>query len=571
MASVQDINDLCDRFAGLVLHSSQDTKESLLFKETVLDLPPKEFWHLIMKELLAHFSIVEVRFGVSESISKVTLLALISLKVKVMPKDLFAYLKRVEAAHIDLQCVEQEGFSPYHMAALTNREDLFHEASGLNPDSLDYKGRSALQLAAFFGHAKIAERLITCGATADLCTPLFGFAHTQAVLARQHKIATLLRCNGRSGKQVFDYTPYQKELVMRTRRVRRGDPIDQIATILFEFRQPRELEKRQYYYSVIEASGEKELLESYYRYETVLRTLYHSWNIDWTITASRHLYAPHKIVYKDETRSIVFSPLSGSYGAFFLHKLAKGTKRYIQCMEEDAPSLQELAEALEFTSNQPHLEPAALLARYKNGKPLIIAVEFNGNPGHITYVLIWKNYFVLCNRGLASRKSIEVATFQPSRLDEEILRLLKSPIPSENAFRSFLFQVIPKKLRFYRNEHTYTLEKELALPLQTIDNCGFANLEAGCHVLLRLMQATPLTFENLVRYIQLLHLEDHLEMISIPDKPFVSNFEMNYSIYQTFQQFKKETWLNPCVLAKMEEIETHYPIFATFAFAHASC
>ena len=111
------------------------------------------------------------------------------------------------------------------------------------------------------------------------------------------------------------------------------------------------------------------------------------------------------------------------------------------------------------------------LEKVKAGLPVILN---SGYSTHAVTVLIWGNQIVICNRGGASRRPIEVYHFNPDNLDQEILSLIeKAKNGTSKAYKDLFFRILPEKLQFSQDKLDRQMEAAFYFPEQTVGNCTF--------------------------------------------------------------------------------------------------
>lgn len=115
-----------------------------------------------------------------------------------------------------------------------------------------------------------------------------------------------------------------------------------------------------------------------------------------------------------------------------------------------------------------------LLTLYREGKPILIVTGF---PRHVVTVLIVGDKLFICNRGAANRGSVEAYRFNPEKLDAALIEQMALQ-PSRASYESTFFHQVPEQLECVRDEE---LQARSALPMQTIGNCSYANMEAAVY------------------------------------------------------------------------------------------
>ena len=557
-----DIDQLCQMMSSIKISCFSDDKEIgkevLVFNKAMLQVPQSDFWAFVTRRFLSEKNIVSIAFNEVGTISRATLHTMIVFDVHIAPQSIFHYAKKLEALYIDADSFYEGGFTPLHIAVINNQIEQLRLHLATTPlDAVDKRGRTALHIAAYIGNRPIVQELVQHGASVTFCTPHYGTAHTQAICGSQQDVAALL-------------LEHENTSAM----LPKPDAISILAQDLFAIKHSRGPNYQQRFHRALYDSRRPGLLRDYYTYETALRSIYHSWKIDWKVDGPK-LMLPQKIFYMDgpETFLPAFLPKYGGCFPFFMRKMAKATAAFIKELSADPQFPLEgfslLKETLYFGSDQNSMRPEALLRRYRKYKPLLLGVMFN-NPPHCTAVLIWKNMFFLCNRGFGSRRSVEVSLFNPRKLSLPILKKLKDDICSYADFTKLLFSELRTQLEMRKTAYTIKLEALLTFSAQDIGNCSWENIETGAYCLLTLCdEERQISKENnWLAYQQLARLKKYLDVISKPSCAFVSNYSMSYELYQKFERMKGEAWLHPILRKKMKCLEETYPILSDLSLSH---
>ena len=165
--------------------------------------------------------------------------------------------------------------------------------------------------------------------------------------------------------------------------------------------------------------------------------------------------------------------LEGFHNYYLIKTLNKGTKTYAPNLESDEASL-----LLELFSTINHSKQSKL-QQIKEGFPVCFST---GLTEHSVMVLVWGPYFILCNRGLASRKTIEVYTHDWNSWNEDhLIKINKSVFESKESYQALFFDELPNVLNFQSNSFTKSLENLCgeSLDTQTVGNCAWASTEAA--------------------------------------------------------------------------------------------
>ena len=125
-----------------------------------------------------------------------------------------------------------------------------------------------------------------------------------------------------------------------------------------------------------------------------------------------------------------------------------------------------------------------LLNRYHNDKmPIVIR---SGSNTHYVSIVLWKKYFILCDRGVMPRTTCEVLQIDPKDVDFAFIHKLQSLRKgSHKNYVSYLNSTFPQRLEDpNRDTIEFQLGDCLALERACIDNCTWTNSEAAIFVLL---------------------------------------------------------------------------------------
>ena len=113
--------------------------------------------------------------------------------------------------------------------------------------------------------------------------------------------------------------------------------------------------------------------------------------------------------------------------------------------------------------------------RIKAGLPSVLNSGFF-KPPHAVTLLIWGDQLIICNRGWATRRPIEVYHFDSQSIDinllKEIDRIRNNG--SDEEYKKLFYEILPNKLKFTQTDMDRKLEEACPLPLQTVGNCSFA-------------------------------------------------------------------------------------------------
>lgn len=222
----------------------------------------------------------------------------------------------------------------------------------------------------------------------------------------------------------------------------------------------------------------------------------------------------------------------------------------------DENTARHLSQSLHFASDQAIHKPKDILARIKRGQPTVILTGFES---HVVTILIWKDIFVLCNRGGLARRPLEIYRYNSQLLDlHAVMMLLAIQNMSADIYAKVCFEKMPKDLHFTQTENEMNLEKLIELPKQMVANCSWASTEGIVKVLFALEQlndfqlpqetetlksALDNTFANWQVHQQIKLLREYIS--TSPDHDLV---------VKSFQ----ELWKSKRLTSQMEVLEKEY-------------
>jgi hypothetical protein len=126
------------------------------------------------------------------------------------------------------------------------------------------------------------------------------------------------------------------------------------------------------------------------------------------------------------------------------------------------------------------------IQRIEAGLPVVIS---SGYSGHEVTLLIWKDMFVICNRGGASRKPIEIFHFG-KKIDAAVLEEIQKirSFGTVVDYENLMFHKLPAGLQFSHSDWDLILEEYNLLPTQIIGNCSFLSPATAIYVFLLLSE-----------------------------------------------------------------------------------
>ena len=282
---------------------------------------------------------------------------------------------------------------------------------------------------------------------------------------------------------------------------------------------------------------------------------------------------------KDQQGSTLSIDKEGGISFLWLHKMAKATK----LMENQEFNL--LTQTLNFSSNIKSQTTTDTLSRIQEGLPVILNT---GYQGHTVSVLMWGDYFVLCDRGESSRAPVEVYKYDKEKLDEKTIESIQNTIKGNaQNYKNLLFKTLPKSLNFSQTTTEKAIQKGCSLRDQKVGNCSWASPETAAWALRslqnifgeengKLKNTSPSTTEivktlangkkeflSWLVFNQLYHIEHYINRTSDNIHPHKErnlypldkkSIDLAFSNSNTI----KDQEIDPIVAKKREELFKHY-------------
>lgn len=297
--------------------------------------------------------------------------------------------------------------------------------------------------------------------------------------------------------------------------------------------------------------------------------LRHSWKIDFNEKAFT-VYTLGADTIKNLEMPV------GGFAPFFLSKMVKGLERY-RALFPDVPeaTFTHIVEAAK-NASVPEQNPQEVLKCWRANKPVMLQT---GYQTHSAMVLIWKNYFIICDRGGMSTKSLSIFEFSPELLTEEIIRDIQHQGHlTPETYIDLFAKKLPQQLRFAQSKIIQHLEAVSALSMQIAPNCAWESPETAIYFSLLLETAmrldllnksdkanqekvTALTtkfkydFNNWLIALQLDHLDRYLTKMADPTWT-------NYPDYDLLNRImalgSSRNNLHPDLKKRFEELQTRY-------------
>lgn len=455
-------------------------------------LTPDLFWSEIQNKLLEKdWEKLEIK-GMGE-MSRERLEDCIRYHVSLAPEKLFSWQKKMDSIELWLK----EGFTSSQMSAITGSLEHYpikEKEKGSDPTA-------PIEFAIILGHVHVAEALLKEGASLDFLTPegvrqfvshdkemlqllaKKGFnldkidQHgqtllSQAILSKDQEFAKILLEIGsnpltlnKNGIAPFTLAAAHNQTEVLKILIEKGgskftspqgSPTPMETLYFLRFNHPHEFKPIAQSLKLNDP-----LLLKQHKEQFLIKTLAHS-------TEQKGNIQLNPINQEASTLSI---PKEGGVPYFWLHKMAKAT----ELMQK--PDLNLLTETLNFSSTTKTQVPSEILSRIQEGLPVILST---GYEGHNISVLLWGDYFVLCNRGESSRAPIEIYKYDKEKIDENTIKSIQNSVNGDvKNYKNLFFEELPKSLSFKQGETEKAIQKGCSLPDQKVGNCSWASPETA--------------------------------------------------------------------------------------------
>ncbi len=166
--------------------------------------------------------------------------------------------------------------------------------------------------------------------------------------------------------------------------------------------------------------------------------------------------------------------LEGAYGAPGWFRLMSKNfhffkQAYPHLLSDERASL--LIDTLNFAAEIPMQNSTSISKRMEAGLPIIVTT---GYENHLVTILIWNDQIVICNRGGASRRPMEIFRFSTGVINAEaIIKIMKIKNLSKKFYENFLNFLVPPD--FKQNDLDYILQFATTLPSQVVGNCSWVS------------------------------------------------------------------------------------------------
>lgn len=191
-----------------------------------------------------------------------------------------------------------------------------------------------------------------------------------------------------------------------------------------------------------------------------------------------HLKGTSSLIRADTKETLATVDLEGHYSQEWFHLMEKNLgafkQRYPHLLKDSEIDLLKTMLHLGADAPTTKIDKINIIKRIQAGLPTVINAGYSG---HAVTLFIWGDQFIICNRGGAMRRPIEVCHFNPNRFDlstlEEIEEVAKNGTKSD--YKDLLFNRLHTKLNIFRTNLDRLCEKACPLPEQDVGNCTFVS------------------------------------------------------------------------------------------------
>lgn len=368
------------------------------------------------------------------------------------------------------------GSSPFMLAVIENRKDFVELLidRGVNIEERNKDGDTPLIAASSRDRKGIAELLLDRGAIIDKRNQYGGSALKEAVINGRKDILELLIDHGANinerdykGRSVLieavslGLNDIVELLINKEADLNIQDSGGQTAFVTAALRGHLEISKMlKNALSPIELVRQKEILK--------------------ILSVAHSTHQAGISLLQTIGESFAPSPINilGANPPYWLKKMSNA----IQAITDYHPELfspEEIKELLQLLETGMNASNLTVQERLQKGLPVLLNTGF---VGHTVEVLVWGNYFILCNRGAASRRNIEVYQFEPKALTNEVLdKISESKDMDREFYKELFFEELPSTLGFKLQQDPFEkdLEEICNLEKQTVGNCSWASPETA--------------------------------------------------------------------------------------------
>lgn len=571
--SSTDISELCSQIQAIDIRSqgTRTFQTILVVPKIPSNVPCELFWSAIETMLERKPQTIRLEFVGAGRVSSSEVKPLVTHNVQIPVDKIPRYVQLFKSLEVSLDDIH---LPQAHRAAITNKPELI---TSFAANTIDSTGRTPLHYAVHFEHVDVIQALVSRGAIPDFTTPhLTSPLYNAVVINKQELVAPLLQ-NSTISKVSTRFSDFQRNLIRNHEEESFDVPIDKItelATCLFATQLNRPQRD-----TLIRSNPLPRIVIEYLKEETIRRFAYHCWKIDWNFRTSSEQVIRQRIFYLSEDMQLTFTPVYGGFPSYFMHKMQKATSDFIK-LYRPQQWLVTLCSSLNLAANQASTTSLELYERFCKNEPIILNVKID-SPCHAIVVMIWNYHFFICNKGIGSRKSVEVFRFQKANLTSGILNRIIQPFDSVRAYENYFFIQLFIHLQFKQLQVEQEFEELCKEPPQSVGNCAWESAETCVrtyfmfsalkeHGLLGIRsfksdQAKSVcaiqveVFNNWLFNQQIDCLSKYLQRVTAPNRKFASNYELLDTVIAQYKIKQKETWILPEIRAKMTALENTYP------------
>lgn len=442
---------------------------------------PNEFWKKISDLLMQNPFAEAIEIEGQGSFTRSELEILVPLQ-PLVPASLFAqYIRNLHIGEF-FERMKEGFFPPMILHVITGKEaEVATDLQTTPVDSVDKRGATALQWAAFMGFAGIVSRLIQAGAKKDIENNILPPLPQACLSGSVETVRVLL--NAGADITYIDKTGRSVLWLLESRRPPHWQLIYQLIKI---------------------HSIHPEEACNYAKQYKQTKLMSHAF----AVKGSSHIQG-RKINWEAGTKEIAAITMASSAKQF--------AEQFPSLLDE--ASAQHLAQSLQFAADHKSRKLDQYLHGIQRGMPTFF---LTGYQEHGTTVLIWNDLFILCDRNRTRSIPLEIYHYDRNKLTRYIIqRLLLSQ--SAAAYLNNIQNVYPKELNFTQTAADKQLQTMASLPLQIVGNCGWASTEGAVKAYLllaklqqegftqNLQNSIDQTFSNWLLFQQLSLLDSYIE------------------------------------------------------------
>lgn len=336
------------------------------------------------------------------------------------------------------------------------------------------EGDTSLILASSRGRRDIVELLLDRGAIIDKCNHYGNSAFKEAVLNGRLDVVKLLVSRGSN----IDERNYKGSSILME-AVKLG--LNDIVELLINEKADLNLIDnkgctalvyaaingyKEIYKKVKEALSPIELV----RQKEILKIL--------AVAHTTHQVGISQLRTLEKSFAPVAVNLEGANPQIWLRRMALATKAITDYLP-NLLSSEEIKELLQLLETGMNSSTSTIQERLEKGLPVLLNTGF---AGHTVEVLVWGNYFILCNRGAASRRNVEIYQFDKAALTKEVLdKISQSRSEDIEFYEDLFFNELPSKLGFKLPQEQFEkdFEETCNLAQQMVGNCSWVSPETA--------------------------------------------------------------------------------------------